>query len=325
MAASLLPVDEKETTVDPTKPKLSLAKPDAAFDAPSTLGQPVNRLALAEKAFNTFSTSTAPQYQADLRLATQKAAGAGNLGSGQLRTSYGNLANQRALSLDTQRDKLINDAVTGTIEDQRYADTSSLNRYNADTQRLGVTGNLELAKTGQQIQQSQFEKTQSQQAQQFEKNFTLQSAAQALNEKVQTGQLTIAQAQLALAQLAQQQSTALETQKLQLAKDQLKQTGEQFGLSLQQQKDLAELANATQKYGIDANTAQGKNALLLELARIMGAKDSNIDPAFFEAIAAALGIAVPQKKDGSTNTTGTAGTKPKDTGGTTITDEERYG
>jgi hypothetical protein len=123
---------------------------------------------------------------------------------------------------------------------------------------------------------------------------TIAQANALLDEKVKLGQLTLAEKNQALAELTQKQAVESDQQKLQLAKDQLEQQGKQFGLSLAQQKDLATIADKTANRSIDVSTAQGKNALLLELARIMGAKDlSSIDPNFLAAIAKSLGVALP--------------------------------
>lgn len=290
------PALELEQPEDPTKPKksasgLSFAPLSSEYpNAPSTTGQPVNRLQLATNAFDTFERSTAPAYKADLRLATQQAAGKGQIGSGGLRTTYGNLANQRALALDTQRDTLINDAVKGTIADQQAAEANALNKYNADTSRLGVTGNLELAKSGQQIQQNQ-----------FAQRLTLDQQAQAIDEKYKSGQLSLAQRSQALAELVASQQNTQEAARLQLAKEQMAQTATQFGLSLAQQKELATIADKTANRQIDVSTKQGRNALILELARILGTKDSNLDPDFVKAIMASLGIALPEQKDEKEN------------------------
>lgn len=372
MGISLAPAPETDAPdpLDPTAPKkqkaiatapgapalgtgpLSLAPPLPTEypSAPSTTGTPQNRLELAKSAFDTFSASTAPQYAADLRLATQAAAGKGQIGSGGLRTTYGNLANQRALSLDTQKQNLINAATTGTIADQQAAEANRLASYTADTSRLGVTGNLalgqgqlSLAKENAATSKEQFGQSLDLQKTGQAADIANQQATLALNQKAQdidaqykAGTLTLAQKNQALAELQNQQQYGLatgaaatqkeqfdktfgqsetqfdkkyaldkaaqdatianQTGQLQLAKDQLAQTGAQFGLSLAQQKDLATLADKTQNRQLDISGAQGQNSLLLELARILGTKDLNIDPTFLDAISKALGIGTPQQK-----------------------------
>ena len=76
-----------------------------------------DRFQLAQDRFQTFTQQTDPAYQAALRDANRMGAAAGGLGSGQLRTSFGNLANQRANQLDTGRDTFMQNALEGTIAD----------------------------------------------------------------------------------------------------------------------------------------------------------------------------------------------------------------
>lgn len=369
MAALSLDTTATDTdTKDPLKPKPLTAAPAAAPaaptsntlslapstplpteypSAPSTTGTPQNRLQLAQTAFDTFAKSTAPQYTADLRQATQMAAGKGQIGSGGLRTTYGNLANQRSLALDTARDNLINQAVTGTIADQQAAANTAIAQQNADTSRLGTTGSLSLQQAGltgtlngeqtlaakqQEIQtkvalgqltveQGQLELAKlSQQtaAGQAQQGLDLQKQAEAAQEKYQAGQLSLADRDQALRELAQSQGNTLEQEKLTLAKDQLDQQGKQFGLSLAQQKDLAELADATQNRQLDISSAQGQNTLIVELARIMGTSTENIDPRFIDAVEKALGITLaPGTATTKPGTTATPGTAPAPNGSTT--------
>jgi hypothetical protein len=78
----------------------------------------VDRTKLAQQMFDTFAQSTQPAYDASLRDATRYAAGAGRIGSGDLRTSYGNLANQRNQQLSTAQQQLTENALEGSIGDQ---------------------------------------------------------------------------------------------------------------------------------------------------------------------------------------------------------------
>jgi len=96
------------TPIDPTKDLRNVQ---------ITPGAMLDRFGLAQQQFDTFANSTSPQYQAALRDATRSAAGAGRLGSGMLRTSYGDLANQRNLQLDTQRENLFQNALLGSVND----------------------------------------------------------------------------------------------------------------------------------------------------------------------------------------------------------------
>lgn len=77
-----------------------------------------DRFAIAQQRFNTFVESTDPQYKAALRDANRYGAATGRLGSGELRTSFGDLAGQRDLQLRTQGNTFLQNALEGTIDDQ---------------------------------------------------------------------------------------------------------------------------------------------------------------------------------------------------------------
>lgn len=81
-------------------------------------GAGVDRIGLAQKAWETSQAQSAPAYEASLRQAKQQAAGVGQLGSGQLRTQLGDLALQRGRDMDAERQRLMNEAITGSIADQ---------------------------------------------------------------------------------------------------------------------------------------------------------------------------------------------------------------
>jgi hypothetical protein len=78
----------------------------------------VDRTKLAEDMFGQFSEATDPAYAAALRRATQVGAGAGRVGSGMLRTTYGDLASQRAQQLDLAKRGFMSSALEGSIQDQ---------------------------------------------------------------------------------------------------------------------------------------------------------------------------------------------------------------
>lgn len=77
-----------------------------------------DRFKIAQDRFNTFVESTDPQYKAALRDANRYGAATGRLGSGDLRTDFGNLAGQRDLQLRTQQNTFMQNALDGTIDDQ---------------------------------------------------------------------------------------------------------------------------------------------------------------------------------------------------------------
>lgn len=78
----------------------------------------VDRFNLARQQFDTFVQGTDPQYQAALRQANRYGAATGRLGSGDLRTDFGNLAQQRDLQLRTAQNEFLQGALGGSIEDQ---------------------------------------------------------------------------------------------------------------------------------------------------------------------------------------------------------------
>lgn len=121
------------------KPLATLAAPTATPQAPTSFAPGVNlhstnpqsdlrgqtitpgpmadRNQIAQTYENNWNNATAPQYQADLRSATSQAAGAGQLGSGQLRTSLGNLAYNRDVNRNAQEGNFLNSALQGSIGD----------------------------------------------------------------------------------------------------------------------------------------------------------------------------------------------------------------
>jgi hypothetical protein len=80
-------------------------------------GQMADRNQIAQNQINTWNASSAPQYQADVRSATSQAAGGGQLGSGQLRTSLGNLAYNRDVQRNAAQSNYLSAAQTGSIDD----------------------------------------------------------------------------------------------------------------------------------------------------------------------------------------------------------------
>lgn len=186
---------------------------------PGAMTDPVS---IANQAWNTFAQSTEPQYQADLRAATQQAAGAGQLGSGQLRGSLGNVATQRTQQLATAQQSLLQNA-----EQQANA-----NAY----QNIGIA---------QQQQQFQAQQQQTAYAQ------ALSNAQQQLAQTLGLGGLGVQQGQLALANTAQQQQNALAAGELTGNYNGQSTLGAQQ-LGLQSQLGLGQLGVAQQQ----ANTQQ---------------------------------------------------------------------
>lgn len=94
--------------------------PGGAFDyltktiAP---GAGVDRLALAKSNFQNFKDSTEPEYEATLRKAGQSGAAAGQVGSGMLRGTLGDIGLSRTRDLQSAQTGFLNDATNGSIDD----------------------------------------------------------------------------------------------------------------------------------------------------------------------------------------------------------------
>lgn len=82
-----------------------------------TPGAGTDRYGIAQQQLSNYNQATDPLYQQSLREATSQAAGAGQLGSGQLRTSIGDLANARQNDLQTQGNTFLTNALNGSIQD----------------------------------------------------------------------------------------------------------------------------------------------------------------------------------------------------------------
>ena len=80
-------------------------------------GQTADRFQVAQQRFDQFVAGTNPAYQATLRDANRMGAAQGRLGSGSLRTDFGNLANQRNQQMDLARQGFLGDALEGSIGD----------------------------------------------------------------------------------------------------------------------------------------------------------------------------------------------------------------
>lgn len=78
----------------------------------------VDRFELAKQKLAEFRASTAPDYEQDLRKATELSARMGQGRSGIQRTRYGDIALDRERSIRDQESRLLTDALEGTIGDQ---------------------------------------------------------------------------------------------------------------------------------------------------------------------------------------------------------------
>ena len=110
-AAPTAPAGPGGVTLTPTDPN------DPLTNKTITPGSLADRFKLAQERFATFANSTEPAYQAALRDANRMGAAQGRLGSGDLRTSFGDLALNRSRDLMNSRDNLFQNALEGTIGD----------------------------------------------------------------------------------------------------------------------------------------------------------------------------------------------------------------
>lgn len=163
----------------PSAPAPTPAPPPAAGGSPVALtptnpdnpltsqtigaGQLADRFALAQQKYDQFVQSTDPSYQAALRDAKRAGAAAGGLGSGQLRTSIGDLAGQRANAMDVQRQGAFTDAMGGSIDDawksiglaerqQGFQNTQQQQAFANELRRMGFDDDLLNSEVGRALQ-----------------------------------------------------------------------------------------------------------------------------------------------------------------------------
>jgi len=98
-----------------------------------TPGSLLDRFQLAQQQFGTYADATNPAFQASLRDANRAAAATGRLGSGMLRTSFGDLANQRTQALQNERDSLFQNALLGSVQDAQNNFSNYLAEQNYQT------------------------------------------------------------------------------------------------------------------------------------------------------------------------------------------------
>lgn len=253
-------------------------------------GPATDRLALAKSNFETYSKATDPAYQKSLRDATAKAAGVGQLGSGQLRTSYGDLAANRALQLDTQKQNFLDEATKGAIEDayknvgiaQQQQGFQAQQQAAAEAQRI-ASGGLTLAErqadtgnklaegalTGsydgtqtlaakqgadsQALAREQLELAKTGQGQSYE----LAKSAQDLQRQVQTGQLSIAQANQKLQEMVSTGQLSIEQARQALAELQNAQGVEQFSKTFEAGQQQSAFGQALQQAQLEEALTSG--------------------------------------------------------------------
>lgn len=126
-------------------------------------GQLADRFALANQKFDQFVQSTDPAYQHALRQANRMGAAGGQLGSGELRTDFGNLGAARANALDVQRQGVFTDALGGSIDDawkaiglaerqQGFQNTQQQQAFENELRRLGFDDQMLNSEMGRALQ-----------------------------------------------------------------------------------------------------------------------------------------------------------------------------
>ena len=117
-----------------------------------------DRFALAQQKMSDFVNQSNPAYQAALREATQRSAAAGGLGSGMLRTSYGNAELARENQMNTAQNQFLTNALEGTIGDAyKNADLATQQQGFQNTQQQDAFRNQVLQQElANQMQQQGF-------------------------------------------------------------------------------------------------------------------------------------------------------------------------
>lgn len=115
-----------------------------------TPGPTADRNAIAQTYETNWNNQTAPQFNADLKGATSQAAGAGQLGSGQLRTSLGNLAYNRDVNRNAQEGNFMNSALEGSIGDayKNVGIAQQQQGFQSDLQNRGFQQGIQALQAG---------------------------------------------------------------------------------------------------------------------------------------------------------------------------------
>lgn len=114
------PATPLSSYTNPTSPGVSLTPTNPQNDLRGQtigVGPTANRVGIANADLQNWQQQQAPIFNANLRNATQQAAGAGQLGSGQLRTSLGDLAYNQNQATNAAMGNFTQQALTGSIGD----------------------------------------------------------------------------------------------------------------------------------------------------------------------------------------------------------------
>lgn len=225
------------------------------------------------------------QFQQNFGLDQQKMMLEQMVQTGQLSIAQ---ANQRLAELQNQQGNALEQQKLAQQGQQFQQSQFQQNQqFNAqqDLQKLLGLGNLDL-------QRSQL----AQENQQFGQNLALQQKAQDIDAAYKNGQLSLAQRNQALQELQNSQQFGLESQKVANQASQFGQTlQEQIANRLQQNSQFGiaqQLQNQQFNAGQTNQMAQSQQALMAQLAGILGQKDYNATggaPAVVEALLRILG------------------------------------
>lgn len=138
---------------NPTAPGVSVSSTNPSN---SLLGQTItpgpmaNRVNIANSDLQNWQQQQAPIYQENLRNATQQAAGAGQLGSGQLRTSLGDLAYNQNQATNAAMGNFTNQALQGSIGDayQNIGIAQQQQQFQSQLQNQGFQQGLQSLAAG---------------------------------------------------------------------------------------------------------------------------------------------------------------------------------
>lgn len=219
-----------------TQPQGYNLTPQSLVGQAITPNQGVDRYGIAQQQFQNFADQSNPVYAGALKQATSAGAAAGNLGSGQLRTSYGDLANQRNQQLQQAQSGFLTDALNGSIQDayNNVGIAQQQQQYQAGQNQQQFGNNLATVQQNQANQGQAFNQNyQTQQLglqgqnQGFQQNYAQQQLQNSLQNQL-FGQ-GVTQQQLALQGQQQQFGQGVTQAQLQ---DQLTNSG--FNRNLQQ-------------------------------------------------------------------------------------------
>lgn len=105
---------------NPTSPGVALSATNPSADLRGQtigVGPTANREQLASSYLKNYDAATEPYFKRDVRQATSNAAANGQLRSGQLRTSLGDLALNRDIQRDAAGQNFLTNALQGSIDD----------------------------------------------------------------------------------------------------------------------------------------------------------------------------------------------------------------